>query len=222
MIIATWNLQRLERDRQNRIIQILEELNADILILTETNLNMQLRGYYQYATEALPAFFDGISYATGEKRVSILSRYPALLKHKTYDEYTTVCVDLDTPAGILTVYGVLIGVFGNRQPRFNEDLRGHLQDFDSIFPGKQVCLAGDFNVTFSGRVWPGKAAREMLAGAFETFDLVNTTGHISDTVDHIVLSRHITENRKIQIDTWNIDKKLSDHHGHRIHIASGE
>lgn len=46
-----------------------------------------------------------------------------------------------------------------------------------------------------------------------TLSLVNTTASIEDSVDHIILSRTILNNREVKISTWNTVKELSDHIG---------
>jgi hypothetical protein len=219
MKIAAWNIQRLEKRRNYLILDQLAHVNADILVLTETNSIIQPEPYHCISTEPLPPDFDQIKYHPRENRVSILTKYPIITRHETYDPFTTVCCDIETPFGLLTVYGSIIGVFGNRQPRFDNDLHGKMADFEKIFPGQQVCFAGDLNVTFSGRCWPMRKARQTLVEAFEKFGLTNTTANIPDTVDHVVLSKEFLKNKEVEIETWNEDKRLSDHVGHMIRLT---
>jgi len=216
MRIATWNIQRLEKRKNQLILDKLVDINADILVLTETNSIIQPEPYHCISTELLPTNFDQVKYRAGENRVSILTRYKIITRHETFDRFTTVCADIETPFGPLTVYGSIIGVFGNRQPRFDNDLYGQLADFERIFPGRKVCFAGDLNVTFSGHPWPSRKARQTLMDAFEKFGLTNTTATIPDTVDHVVLSKDFLKNKQVEIETWNEDKKLSDHVGHVV------
>jgi hypothetical protein len=96
------------------------------------------------------------------------------------------------------------------------DLYGQLTDLERLFANRQICFAGDLNTTFSGQVWPSKKARQMLIDAFGKYKLSNTTASIQGTVDHIVLSTSFIENRQLEIETWNQDKKLSDHVGHLL------
>ncbi|MFA9215256.1 MAG: endonuclease/exonuclease/phosphatase family protein [Candidatus Methylacidiphilales bacterium] len=219
MRIATWNLERLEKRKNQHIINKLVDINADILVLTETNSIIQLDKYHCISTDLLPTYFDNIKYNIGENRVSILTKYKTKTQHKTFDSYTAICTDIETPFGLLTVYGSIIGVFANRQPRFNNDMNGQLADFEKIFPSRLVCFAGDLNVTFSGRPWPSNKARQTLLEAFKTFGMTNTTANIADTVDHIVLSNELLENKHLVIETWNEDKKLSDHVGHSLTLT---
>ena len=219
MRIATWNLQRLDKKKNQLILDKLVDINADILVLTETNSIIQLDNYTCISTDLLPTDFDDLKYNVGENRVSILTKYKSTTRHKTFDSYTTVCSDIETPFGLLTVYGSITGVFANRQPRFDNDLNRQLADFEKIFPGRQVCFAGDLNVTFSGRPWPSNKARQILVDAFNKYNLTNTTSNIADTVDHIVLSNEFLENKNLEIETWNEDKKISDHVGHLLTIV---
>lgn len=219
MRIATWNLQRLEKKKDQQISDKLVEINADILVLTETSSKIHLENYNCVATAPLPSHFDNIKYDAGENRVSIWTRYRTITQHKTFDHFTTVCTDIETPIGLLTVYGSIIGVFANHQPRFDNDLNGQLADFEQLFAGRQVCIAGDLNVTFSGRAWPSHKARQTLLNAFRHHALTNTTAHIADTVDHIVLSNDLLLNRQLEVNTWNTDKKLSDHVGHALTLT---
>jgi len=220
MRIATWNLQRLEKRRNQHILEKIAELDADILVLTETNTEIKNNDYNFVSTAVLPTFFDNINYNDGEIRVSILTKYNIITQHQTFDKYTSICADLETPIGLLTVYGSIIGVFANRQPRFNNDLNGQLADFEKIFPGRTICLSGDLNITFSGRPWPSNNARQTLNKAFNIYGLTNATAKIADTVDHIILSNTVLENKNVSIETWNTDKKLSDHVGHLLILSS--
>lgn len=219
MRIATWNLERLDKRKTQQILEKLGEIDADILVLTETNSIIQLESYNCISTEPLPTEFDNIKYKVGENRVSILTKYKAITQHETFDKFTTVCTDIETPFGLLTVYGSIIGIFGNSQPRFDNDLIGQLSDFGKIFPSRRVCFAGDLNTTFSGRPWPSKKARQTLVDAFKTYQLTNTTEKIVNTVDHIVLSNDFLACKHLEIVTWNEDKKLSDHEGHLLSIT---
>jgi hypothetical protein len=219
MRIATWNLARLIKRKNLQILAKLNDINADILILTETSSKIQLENYNCVSTEPLPNFFDNMKYDSGENRVSIFTKYKVIAQIKTFDNYTTVCADLETPFGTLTVYGSIIGVFANRQPRFDNDLNGHLIDFERIISSNMVCIAGDLNVIFSGRPWPSKRAKDTLLSAFDKYNLTNTTSHIEANVDHIILSNEFLRDKNIQIETWNIDKTLSDHVGHVLNLT---
>ena len=213
MKIATWNLERLDKNKNHLILAKLIEVNADILVLTETNSIISLNNYVCISTENLPPEFDSVKYKPGENRTSIWTKYKVITKWQTYDNFTNVCAEIESPFGILTVYGTIIGVFAHKQPRFDIDLKGNLEDFEKYFSGRQVCIAGDFNVMFSGFAYPSRKARKTLNDSFKKYNLINTTASIEKNIDHIVLSNNLLEGRKTIIETWNQDKKLSDHIG---------
>ena len=77
MKIATWNIERPTKNDKKipLILDILKTVNADILILTETNEFLSLDNDYNcfHSTNAKESF-----YTEGEKRVSIYSKYNSI------------------------------------------------------------------------------------------------------------------------------------------------
>jgi hypothetical protein len=80
MKIATWNLERPNDSSKSRNTNIIEELNevdADILILTETNTIINPgSAYTPFATTSLK-LLNQPYYKKGENRTTIWSKYPA-------------------------------------------------------------------------------------------------------------------------------------------------
>ena len=82
MRIATWNLERL--CRQNRLAAILDnckQVDADILILTETDTRIQPEFPYTYHTPLLAEAVDG-DYSTFPRQISEQSLYIPALRSK--------------------------------------------------------------------------------------------------------------------------------------------
>ena len=217
MKILTWNLERLTKNKNQLILAKLNEFDADILILTETSSKINLgESYSSISTKLLPENYDGIDYKNGENRVTIWTKYKIKAHHKTCDEFTNVCAEIETPLGLLTLYATIIGVFGGKGERFKNDLKNQINDFEKLLINKQVCIAGDFNVMFSGYAYPSHLARQTLNDVFDKLELTNTTKDIKDNVDHIVVSKNFLMGEPL---TWNEDKKLSDHIGICISIT---
>ncbi len=213
MKILTWNIERPQKANQ-LIIGKLTHYNADIVILTETNSIINLgKEYTAIQTDPLTKDHDGIAYHSGENRTTIWTKYKIGVKHNTYDNYTSVCAQLETPQSSLNVYATIMGVFGGLGERFKSDLENQLLDFDKLSSSELLCIVGDLNVTFSGRVYPSHEARNKLKAAFEKLNLINLTAEIENNVDHIVLSKDFIKNKIVKIETWNHDKLLSDHIG---------
>jgi endonuclease/exonuclease/phosphatase family metal-dependent hydrolase len=114
---------------------------------------------------------------------------------------------------LLDVYGTIIGVFGGYGERFKIDLENQLLDFEKLYTENSFCIAGDFNITFSGITYPSHDARNKMNSIFEKLKLENLTSEIENNADHIVLSRHFLSGKKHKTKIWNEDKKLSDHIG---------
>ena len=213
MKILTWNLERPKKENQV-LLNKLTEYNADIVVLTETNSKINLGNEYSFiASDTLVVGYEGVKYYDGENRTTIWTKYPIKSKNRTYDSFTSVCVELETPTGLLTIYGTIIGVFGGRGKRFKNDLENQLIDFEILSLEKSFCIIGDLNVTFSGDIYPSYDARNKLNLAFDKLKLINLTSNIENNIDHIIVSKSFIGNRNIKIETWNLDKKLSDHIG---------
>jgi len=214
MKIINWNVGRPSKNKDKKILEELNKRDADILILTETNSSIKPQGkYHEVSTAHLERVTDGVPYKEGEIRTSIWTKYPIIKRYSTYNDNTSVCTDIKTESGVLTVYATIIGILGGTKPPFKKDLEAQLHDFDNIFPGKQVCIVGDYNITFSGHPYPSLSARQTLNDVFQKFNMKNLTSAIMDSVDHITISREILGNKKVSIEIWNEDKKLSDHIG---------
>ena len=150
MKILTWNIERPKKENQ-LILDKLAEYNADIVVLTETNVIINPgKKYISIASESLTKGHDSINYHAGENRTTIWTKYRIGKHHKTYDNYTSVCAQIETPHGPLNVYATIIGVFGGMGERFKTDLENQLLDYETLSSENSLCIVGDLNVTFSG------------------------------------------------------------------------
>ena len=136
MRIATWNVERLKHRKSiGEILSAVEDARADILVLTETDERIEPNYRYAFRTPKLhyapsgyhmPGRYKDYAvadvYAVTENRVSIYTTYPCVKQYETYDKYTALCVELETEAGNLLVYGTIIGIIGNRDELFKQDL----------------------------------------------------------------------------------------------------
>ncbi len=219
MKIATWNLERLNKStsKSQTIIDCLTKINADILILTETNEVINLGDSYNcFQTSKLEEPY----YKEGERRVIIYSKYDLIEDFKTFRADTSICIKLKTPLGELAVYGTIIGILGNRRKCFMSDLDKQIIDFDRIAKTNSFCISGDLNMTFGDNYYHTKEGREKLNASFEKLNLINLTANIPENIDHIVLTKTFVGDRQPKIETWNMDKTLSDHIGVSIEVLA--
>ena len=219
MKILTWNVERF-KSHKIEIKELIESFNADIIVLTETSSEIDLNNNYNcVATVELPSNHDGIVYKANENRTTIWTKYEVINQTETFDNYTSICAQIKTEFGNLNIYATIIGVFGGKGERFKNDLKQHLDDFKKFNINEINCIIGDLNTTFSGFTYPSHYARNTLNETFESLKMKNLTAEIPNNVDHIILSENILENKIIETQIWNLDKKLSDHIGICLSIS---
>lgn len=219
MKIVNFNIERLLiLSKLKSIIELIKSYDADIIVLTETNSTLidLSENYFAQHSKPLSKNQDNVNfYREGENRVSIYSKYPIKSRIQTTDEFTSLAIELETTFGNLIVYGTIVGIFGysRDKDRFVKDFNEQESDFNKIFANENVCLVGDLNISLSGWIYPSKEYRENLNAIINQFDLDSSTASIKDNIDHILISKKFIKNREIQIEPFNVDKKLSDHIG---------
>ncbi|MBL0145407.1 MAG: endonuclease/exonuclease/phosphatase family protein [Chitinophagaceae bacterium] len=216
MKIATWNLERPTRNGQKSaaILEYLKKVNADILVLTETNEFINLGSEYELCHTEI---FSGSFYKQGDRQVSIFSKYPIVRHIPTFRSDTSLCLTVDTPYGELIIYGTIIGNFGNGGDQFKLDLEKQLADFEAIGKAQNFCIIGDLNISFSDNTYFTKEGREKLRNSFEQLGMKIMTQQITQNIDHIILAKEFIANKKIVNGFWNDTgnklTRMSDHKG---------
>lgn len=101
MKIATWNVERWKhKSALGEMRHICDELNADILVLTETDSRL----HPDYRCDChTPLLFEQppLYYKLTENSVSIFTNYPCVSSYTTYDANTSLCIELKTEIGDL-------------------------------------------------------------------------------------------------------------------------
>jgi endonuclease/exonuclease/phosphatase family metal-dependent hydrolase len=199
--------------RNSGIIEELHKVDADILVLTETHSIINPgREYHQVSSNAL-CETNGIHYRKGEIRATVWSKVATTHEATTYDPNTSVCTLLPTALGELNVYGTVIGVFGNRNSSFLPDLRKQISDWAHIAKTGNICIAGDFNLSFNDSYYYTQAGRHLITTCFDELGIKNLTHGLTNNIDHIAVSESFVKSAKFETGVWNEDKKLSDHIG---------
>lgn len=214
MKIATWNVERLRHKKElDMILHSIEETNADILVLTETD--RRLCPNYRFCCETpRMAISRPDIYAPTENRVSIYTNYPCVRRYPTYDENTSLCAELETEKGNLIVYGTIIGVYGNRHKTFLPELMKQTDDLRRLSGrGVPICFCGDFNCSFADNYYFTAAGREAILKCMKDCGLSLITKEQPECIDHIALSESVVGNAELKIEEWNRERTLSDHKG---------
>jgi hypothetical protein len=215
MKISTWNIMRpnsKSSNRNNIYIDTLNQIDPDILVLTETNSLIDFGNkYFKVTTLPLPNIHDGYPYQSGENRVTIFSKFPFTRKFQTVDSYSSVCAEILTPFGHLIIYGTIIGFLGGRKNPFITDLEKQAQDLTQISSQGHICFTGDLNVSFSGFPYPSRRVRKKMIDLFEGLLLTNLTTTLENSVIHTIISDSFLANKTSEITRVLFDKKITDH-----------
>lgn len=216
MKIATWNIERLRyKNNLSEIIDRCKQVNADILVLTETDSRINLD--YKSCISTTPPK-EGNYYKLTETRVSIYTNYQIVKQYATFDEHTAVCVELKTEVGNLIVYGTVIGIYGNRDNSFIPDLLCQIRDIERLVKENNICFVGDFNCSFADNYYFTKDGRAALEDVFLRNNITLLTREKPECIDHIAISSMIAADLSRETTEWNCDKKLSDHKGIAVEL----
>jgi len=220
MRIGTWNVERLcRKKRLAPILECCKQVDADILVLTETDRRIHPAYPYAYHTPLLAEAVDEDYYRPTENRVSIFSRYPCIRQHSVADANTSLCVELATGRGPLLVYGTILGTRGNREASFKIDVLSQMMDVRRLTnKGHAVCLVGDFNCSFLDNYYFTAWGRNTISYTFHDCAMELLTEKQPECIDHIAISRSFVKGAPFLVKEWNLDKTLSDHKGIGIRI----
>ena len=219
MRIATWNVERLKHHvKTDVMLRDVEEANADILVLTETDRRF-VPDYPYVCHSPLLREIRPDYYREAENRVSIYSRFPVIKEYKTNDMYTCVCVELLTDRGNLLVYGTIMGIFGNREASFNSDLEMQMSDIRRLSTeNHSICVIGDYNLSFGDNYYYTNYGRNLVQQTFLDCGIDILTQAVPECIDHIAVSKGFP-GETVTVTEWNKDKSLSDHKGIVVEIS---
>ena len=215
MKVSVWNLMRPNSktvERNSLFFDTLNQIDPDIIILTETNSLIEFGDkYFSVSTTPLPKLVDKYTYEPGENRVTIFSKFPFIRQIPTADSYTSVCAETTTPFGQLIIYGTIIGYLGGLLEPFDSDLKKQALDLTQLAKAGNICFSGDLNIAFSGRPYPSKVVVKNVSDLFENLALTNLTKNFNDSAIHSVISNSFLENKQVKADRIHFDKKITDH-----------
>jgi endonuclease/exonuclease/phosphatase family metal-dependent hydrolase len=234
--LVTWNVDRPRTGSiaRNAIVNAkLCEIDADILVLTETHASIRPgSGFDSCATEIHADNqwrYLNNPHTSGENCTTIWSRWPVIRQVPTADPIHGVCVEINTPYGALFVYGSIItwhadkgsdGTAKNWTEHYKA-IEWHGRDWSKLRGMRPLCAAGDFNTTLDGTYYGTKNGRDLLRTALIDGDLICITQALPLTIDHICLSPDWA-NRVEHCFIWQAytpaGRTISDHYGVGIDI----
>ena len=236
MKIATLNIDWAHKQSsKTHILKVEEELNnlnADILIVTECVDSLKLPGYnYVYKTKAIPSSvkyeeLNYTEYLKGETaiRVSIFSKYESIRSFLVTDEHNSICEEFNTGKGALTIYATIVGTRFNKMPFAKNELDNCVSDYLRISQlAGNLCLAGDLNTSFDEKEVDFEIkhikSRQVLVEMCRECNLNLTTKNIPvENIDHILLPVKFSEQFNIKPNKFVEKGILSDHMGIVVEI----
>jgi hypothetical protein len=238
MRVATWNLERPARrgvEKNALRMNVLRDHSADLWVLTESSDAIALEHHTTITTQTHPTY-----HRAGEHCAAVLTTWPVIRTLTTWDQYLSLCVEVQSPVGPALVYATIITYANDRGPdktskRWVEHRRSiQAQGNDWVrlrqeFPTHLFVLAGDFNQSRDGSGWYEDAESvALLTKSLEAADLRCLTeenlnrkfGLGRSTVDHICLGA------RARVKGWTVHawpgtikgRRLSDHNGVLVQV----
>jgi endonuclease/exonuclease/phosphatase family metal-dependent hydrolase len=226
--VATWNVEWAtpETKAGKRIHQIINQIDADIFVLTEGCKELMPEGF------VLDGGTDWGYESTDERRRKVLlwSRYP-LIDASDGDGLQLpggrfIAATVQHPAGHIRIYGVCIPwkdahVRTGRKDRtpwqdhstYLDGLRQLIQQVDS-----PLVVAGDFNQRIP-RVSQPVIVAEQLSRCMDGLQVCTALPLDKPLIDHIAISNHFSSSNVEIIPDRDEQGILSDHRGVATEIA---
>lgn len=240
MRIGTWNVEYAAgADKNAKRMNVIRTNPADIWVLTETHDDLDLS-----STHAAIHSLQRPTGRPGARWVSIWSAFEVLYRIDVGDPERTVAAMLNTPLGLLVVYGTVLPWHSDRGkhaegaavPYWSEHHReiprqaGEWSDLRDRHKYAVMCVAGDLNMNINGPHYYGtKLGRTLLAEATDANRLtcVTSTDRLPTgalrypPIDHVLLSDNVAGRARVAA-AWEGTQngnRLSDHSGVVIEVA---
>src|SRR5690606_36540530 len=182
--IANWNLERpkSKTEKTKLAIEKIQEVKADIIVLTETSKAVDLSEIYPFQISTLS--YDR---TPDEQWVTIWSKWEIIKKIETFDNFRTVSGIIKAPFGNISVFGTIIpyhqaGVSGVRYGNLNyktweyheKDLYAQSENWEKLLETEKLPLfvIGDFNQSrFNNQGYGTPKVRQILTDLLTKLNL---------------------------------------------------
>jgi endonuclease/exonuclease/phosphatase family metal-dependent hydrolase len=235
--LATWNVERLtpsQAGRASRVGHVIDQVNADIWVLTETHADIRPGPDYNGVHTGEPDR-PGLP---GERWASIWSRFPLEPLTDTSDSSRTTAAIVETPNGPIIIFACVLPWVGSAwggtrwsNGAFSASLQSQATDWARIANGRPsapLFVLGDLNQDLSATHYYGSRANQSeLRRRLAASGLSAATGGGSDPVrrhatdraaiDHICGPTAVLSRSSALVEAWPAapapDRGLSDHYG---------
>jgi exonuclease III len=230
--IANWNVERprFKSNKTKLAIEKIKEIDADIIVLTETSNAINLHDIYPYQISTRP-----YERTPDEQWVIIWSKWEISKQIETFDNFRTVSGIVNSPFGNIIVFGTIIpyhqaGVSGTRYGNLNyktwefheKDLYVQSENWKNLIEAEKIPLfvIGDFNQSrFNNQGYGTVKVRQILTELLIEIDLKCVTEidfsekyltedpikrKVRNNIDHICISNELLkEFKNIEVGAWN-------------------
>ena len=220
--IATWNVEWAtpETKAGKRIQQIIEQIDADIFVLTEGCKELMPEGF------VLDGGSDWGYESTDERRRKVLlwSRYPLVDASDGVGFQLPggrfIAATVQHPAGDIRIYGVCIP-WKDAHVRTGRKDRTPWEDHSTFLEGLRqlveqekspLVVAGDFNQRIP-RVSQPVLVAEQLSRCMDGLQVCTALPLDKPLIDHIVVSQEFIATKVEVIPDHDTEGRLSDHRG---------
>ena len=205
--IATWNVERPKKETEKTalVIEKIKDVNADILVLTESAFSISLTELYPFSVHSL-----AYERTPEEHWVSIFSKWEITKQIETFDNFRTACAVVETPFGKVIVFGTIIpyhqagvsgvryGCLGYKQWEYHEkDLHQQAKEWGRILEqeGLPILVMGDFNQSrYNNQGYGTEKVRQILSDYLSQLDLTCITECDLSSFLHIDPIKHKVRN----------------------------
>lgn len=242
MRIGTWNVEYAAGSEKNaKRMEIIRANPADVWVLTETHDDLDLS-----ATHSAIHSHQRTAKREGARWVSIWSTFEVLYRIEVVDPERTAAAMLNTPLGLMVVYGTVLPWHSDRGKHAEDVEVPYWSEHHREIPRQAaewsalrdrhkyalMCVAGDLNMNIDGPHYYGtKLGRSLLTDAMDANRLtcVTSTDRLPagalrhPPIDHVLLSDNVAIKASVT-SAWEGTQggsRLSDHSGLVITVEPG-
>lgn len=237
MRIATWNVAYARGSEANRRRRgVLEEVNADVWVLTETHHDLTPGLEYRPIHSAGRSARGNRGVVAGSTWVTIWARKEIQPRQlRVTDQERTVAFAFESEDGPFWIFGTVLPWYGDREKgSVAVEVAGQQKDWLRLKNevGPLGCVAGDFNVDLGGgpHYYGSRESKTAVKTKLDEVGLVVLTdypnamllGQDYGLIDHIAVSNELSVPRRAPYVWDKTDEDghvLSDHVGVAVDIA---
>jgi hypothetical protein len=233
--IGTINLDWCKKPTKNleNIKESIRSQKFDFIVITENIEDFNFDpSYNTYHSNPIPIeeeyeYLHYGEYLNGKipARVSIYTRHKAICKYKVCDPRTSIAYSFYVGNLVFILYGTIIGTYGIKYQKelALKELENFKQDVRYLKAiNRNLIIAGDLNTSFIISETYNQLSqinsRNEILNLVENENLVITTANISNNIDHIIITKRISEYYLPDVQEFMNSESLKDQYHKGIQV----